>query len=179
LADRRAVKLLNVVMRLLPSGRVLLVFLQVSWPGSSKSAMVLGFKPVSVVCRLIDVPVCCGVWYLFLWWRQWCRVCWDLYISFGCWHTGVHPLLSWQWVYMSQYWPLSFQGLTKRSTPKVHTLRRQPYFARGYQFVIQNLLEVHSSDWQLYRFIEPTGVLLLFCGYFAVLSILELCSVEG
>jgi hypothetical protein len=44
LADRKAVMLLNDVMRLFPSGRVLLVFLQVSWPGSSEYAMVLRFN---------------------------------------------------------------------------------------------------------------------------------------
>jgi hypothetical protein len=53
-----------------------------------------GVLPVAVVCCLSDVPVCCGVWYFVLWWRQWCLVCWDMYVSFGCWHSRVHPFLS-------------------------------------------------------------------------------------
>jgi hypothetical protein len=44
LADVRAVMLMNDVMRLFLSGRFLLVFLQVSWPVSSESAMVLRFN---------------------------------------------------------------------------------------------------------------------------------------
>jgi hypothetical protein len=44
LADRRAVMLLNDVMRLFHSGRFLIVFLQVRGPGSSESALVLRFN---------------------------------------------------------------------------------------------------------------------------------------
>jgi hypothetical protein len=43
-ADVRAVMLFNDVMKPFPSGRFLIVFLQVSWPVSSESSIVLRFN---------------------------------------------------------------------------------------------------------------------------------------
>jgi hypothetical protein len=44
---------------------------------------------MAVVCRSSDLLVCCGVRYLFLWWRHWCRVYLDLYVTFG-WSTKLN-----------------------------------------------------------------------------------------